>query len=109
MGKLSAAWIIAAVFALSGCVRAEPAHKRFDIAAQPAPAALNEFARQADVTLIFSYDLVSGVYIPELKGRYTVEEALARLLDGTRLEYGRSSGGAYLICKPSAARGCGWE
>ena len=32
----------------------------FSIAAQPAASALNEFARQADITLVFSFDHVAG-------------------------------------------------
>lgn len=86
------------MLALCSCVRADQSHKRFDIAAQPAASALNEFARQADVTLIFSYDLVTGVQSQPLQGRYSIDDGLARLLLGTPLVHRRSTEGAYLIC-----------
>lgn len=76
----------------------------FDIAAQPAASGLNEFARQADVTLIFSYDSVSGVTSRPLLGWFSVDEGLARLLHGTGLSYRKSSDGTYLVC-PSGACG----
>ncbi|VFR21559.1 TonB-dependent hemin, ferrichrome receptor [plant metagenome] len=70
---------------------------RFDIAAQPAPAALNQFARQADITLLFAYDAVKGLHTPALQGVFTVEEGLARLLAGTPLVFARTPDGVYVV------------
>jgi iron complex outermembrane receptor protein len=90
--------------AISACVAGDTKGKTFDIPAQPAASALNEFAKQADVTLIFSYDLVAGVRTRPLNGNFTVSDGLAGLLDGTPLGYRRSVDGTYLIC-PLAACG----
>ena len=75
--------------------RAEPGKpatertRTFDIAAQPAAAALNAFASQADITLIFSNALVAGIDTNQVRGAYDIQEALTRLLEGTRLSYSR--------------------
>ena len=94
--------ILPALLGLSACVQADTALKRFDVPAQPAGQALNEFARQADITLIFSYDLVAGDRTRELKGRYTVDHGLTYLLEGTRLAYRQADDGTYLICQRDA-------
>lgn len=67
-----------------------PAHadggaRNFDIAAQEAPAALNEFARQAEMQILFPYDAVSGKRVPPVRGAMTAETALQTLLDATGL------------------------
>ena len=59
---------------MTACVAADAKEKPFDIPAQPAAAALNEFARQADVTLIFSYDLVAEERTRPLKGSFAVDD-----------------------------------
>ncbi len=61
--------------------------RSFDIAAQSAASALNEFAKQADITLVFSYKLVSGKQTKPIKGDFAVADALTRMLDGTALSY----------------------
>lgn len=86
---------------LCACARPDPTYTHFDIAAQPAASGLNEFAQQADVTLIFSYDAVAGMRSQPLRGRFPVDEGLARLLQGTPLLYRRSSDGVYLVCLPA--------
>lgn len=83
---------------MSACVAADAKGKPFDIPAQPAASALNEFAKQADVTLIFSYDLVAGERTRALKGNFAVGDGLTRLLEGTPLGYRRAADGTYLIC-----------
>lgn len=91
---------------MSACVAAGAKGRPFDIPAQPAASALNEFAKQADITLIFSYDLVAGESTRPLQGRFTVDAGLTRLLAGTRLGYRRTADGPYLICpRKSCARG----
>jgi hypothetical protein len=85
---------------LCACAQADPPRTRFDIAAQPVASALNEFARQADVTLIFSYDAVLDARSQPLQGMFSVDEGLARLLHGTPLSYRKSNDGSYLVCLP---------
>ncbi len=90
---LAFCWLGISVFAAADVKR-----RLFNIPAQPAAAALNDFAQQADVTLIFSYDLVAGVRTRSLQGAFAVSDGLSKLLDGTPLGYRQSVDGAYLIC-----------
>lgn len=94
--------LLSALLAASACVRADASVKQFDVPAQAAGQGLNEFARQADITLIFSYDLVADERTRGLKGRFTVDHGLARLLEGTRLAYRQAADGTYLICERNA-------
>lgn len=87
------------LYACTACVRADAARKRFDIPEQPAAAALNEFARQADIAILFSYDLVASTRTRRLQGSYTVPDGLTRLLAGTVLDYRLAGNGAYIICR----------
>jgi hypothetical protein len=89
---------------MSACVAADAKEKPFDIPAQSAASALNEFAKQADVALIFSYDLVAGEQARPLKGSFTVGDGLNRLLDGTPFGYLQTADGMYLICPLASCR-----
>lgn len=90
--------LVFSLLGMSACVVADAKGKSFDIPAQSAASALNEFAKQADVTLIFSYDLVAGERTRTLKGNFTVGDGLSRLLGGTPLGYRQAMDGTYLIC-----------
>ncbi|HEY2682406.1 MAG TPA: TonB-dependent receptor [Steroidobacteraceae bacterium] len=70
---------------------ADSSLRHFDIQAQPTASALNEFARQADITLVFSSTVVAKYQTAGLKGDYTVLDALRRLLDGTGLHFSQMS------------------
>lgn len=59
----------------------------FDIDAQPAREALNRFARQADVTLVYSSEIIDGHSCAALHGDFTLREGLGRLLEGTGLSF----------------------
>jgi outer membrane receptor protein involved in Fe transport len=59
--------------------------KSFDVPEQPAAKALNSFAEQADITLVFSQDLVQGVTVHPLHGTYTTLGGLQAMLEGTGL------------------------
>jgi outer membrane receptor protein involved in Fe transport len=66
---------------------ADPTLRHFDIQTQATASALNEFARQADITLVFASALVDKHQMVGIKGDFTVLEALRRLLDGTGLSF----------------------
>lgn len=55
----------------------------FDIAAQPMPSALQAFAAQAHVQLLFDYKALAGLRAGPVKGRMPVKEALLLLLKGS--------------------------
>jgi outer membrane cobalamin receptor len=86
---------------------ADNALRHFDIQSQAAAAALNEFARQADITLVFSSALVARHQTPAVHGDFTVIDGLKRLLDGTGLSFNQVSVSTIAI---NAASGTGhWE
>src|ERR1700694_965486 len=66
---------------------ADPTLRHFDIQTQATASALNEFARQADITLVFASALVEQHRLAAIKGDFTVLEALKKLLDGTGLSF----------------------
>ena len=66
---------------------ADRAVRHFDIQAQPAASALTEFARQADITLVFSTTLVENHQTVNVRGDFTVQDALRKLLAGSGLTF----------------------
>ena len=58
----------------------------FDIPSQRADRALTEFAKQAGVTLVFPFDLVSRTRANALVGRFAAADGLTVLLEGTGLK-----------------------
>src|SRR5277367_1213915 len=73
-----------AILATPGKASADPA--RFDIAAQPLPAALKNFAAQAKMQLLYRYDIVSHKTASPVTGQLERHAALDLLLRGTGLE-----------------------
>src|SRR3984885_14324213 len=72
------------ILATPGTASADPA--RFDIAAQPLPAALKNFAAQAKMQLLYRYDIVSHATASPVAGQLEKHVALELLLRGTGLE-----------------------
>jgi outer membrane cobalamin receptor len=65
--------------------------RHFDIQAQATASALNEFAQQADITLVFSSTLVAQHPTVAVRGDFTVLDALRKLLEGSGLSFTRVS------------------
>src|SRR5512146_348630 len=80
------------------------APRQFDIPAEPLGPALDEFARQADVTLLFSSTLVAHARTGGVHGDLAVATALGRLLGGTQLSFRQVSPSAIAIVE-SPGRG----
>src|ERR1700719_1862620 len=72
------------LLATPGRATADPA--RFDIAAQPLPNALKNFAAQAKMQLLYRYDTVSRATASPVAGQLEKHAALEQLLRGTGLE-----------------------
>jgi len=72
-------------FALAGPVLAQDARRSYDIPAQSAVTALQEFGRQSGKQVLFSYDAAAGRRVGSLQGEYTQGEALQRLLQDAGL------------------------
>jgi len=72
------------VLATPGRASADPA--RFDIAPQPLPDALKNFAAQAKMQLLYRYDIVSRATANPVNGQLEKHIALEQMLRGTGLE-----------------------
>jgi TonB-dependent receptor len=72
------------LLATPGSASADPS--RFDIAAQPLPNALKNFAAQAKMQLLYRYDIVSHATASPVTGQLEKHAALEQLLQGTGLE-----------------------
>jgi iron complex outermembrane receptor protein len=59
----------------------------FDVPEGDLEGALLNFSRQANLQILYSSDLVTGLRSRGVQGDYTPDEALNRLLDDTGLEY----------------------
>src|ERR1700758_2451004 len=70
--------------ATPGRASADPA--RFDIAPQPLPDALKNFAAQAKMQLLYRYDIVSRATANPVAGQLEKHVALDQMLRGTGLE-----------------------
>ena len=81
---------LAAVMVLSTCAGAQAmAQERtyeFNIPAEDTARALNDFSRQTDIQILFPYDVAAGHSAPAITGKFTSEEVLSKLLEGSGLE-----------------------
>ncbi|MGN6377261.1 MAG: TonB-dependent receptor domain-containing protein [Sphingomonas sp.] len=93
-GSLACACIVAAP-----AQAAETAH--FDIAPQSLAAALDQFARQAGVQILYPYAIAAGHRTAGLRGTMTSRAALHRLLRDSGLEFARY--GDHVIALRAAA------
>lgn len=62
------------------------AKQQFTITQQSLQSAINQLSNQADLEITYPSHLVKGLVSPGLKGLYTAQEALNRLLAGTGLK-----------------------
>lgn len=85
-------------------VAADAARTAFDIPAQDLNAALLAFARQTRVQLFYDVDKVRGLNSPGVSGRFTLPEALDRLLAGTGVTH-RFTGSGSVTLERAAADG----
>jgi len=57
------------------------------IESQPLDGALQEFARQTGMQILFFSDVTDGLRSAALNGKYTMETAMTALLSGSNLTY----------------------
>jgi outer-membrane receptor for ferric coprogen and ferric-rhodotorulic acid len=72
---------------LAGAPSGEPATYNFKIDGQPLGTALQEFAKQSGVQIIFFSQVTEGIKAPTLSGTYTIAGALQILLAGSHLTF----------------------
>ncbi len=82
---------------------AQMSRQFFDIDAQPLAKALVEFARQSDIPVVVSVELVRGKTVASVFGEMVPDRALAALLKGTGL-YFRRTNGSITIARIPASR-----
>lgn len=90
---------LCSVLAMSASLAfAEPIEKsNFNIEKQSVTQALNKFAEQAGIQMLFSFDEAKGINANALSGSYSTEAALAALLKGTGLEFKITTSGSYVV------------
>ena len=77
--------------------QAQSASTAFQIAPGPLGTNLSLFATRASITLSFDARQTQGRQSAGLQGNYSVEEGLARLLQGSGLQAQRQSNGGYVL------------
>ena len=88
--RLSVALALMCAGLFPGAMRgAEPATHTLHIASQPLDSALQEFARQTGVQIIFFSYLTDGQRAPALDGTHTVDGAMKALLADSMLTFRR--------------------
>lgn len=86
-----------ALWAGAPSARAQDAAQSYTLPSQPLGAALNQLALTADRQIMVPPALVRGRNAPALSGRYTLDEALTRLLAGSGLSYRIGGNGVITI------------
>ncbi|MDD3800475.1 MAG: TonB-dependent receptor, partial [Novosphingobium sp.] len=102
--RIRIAALLAALFAAPALAQQAQAIR---IEAQDLPAALRKLADQAGIQLLFDADELKGARTSGLNGTLAPEEALRRLLDGSRYSYQPTGAGTFIVRrlpKPEAAR-----
>jgi iron complex outermembrane receptor protein len=95
----AAIWVMAAVPA------AAQTALRFNIPAQPASDALNEWARQAGTQIVFPYNAVEGRRTPAVRASLAPREALNRLIANLGLIVTSDGGGVTTLSASGQSKG----
>ena len=97
----------AAAALLASAAMAQDASIRFDIAAQDASSALNDFSRQSGVRVLFPFDAVAGKHVAGLHGDMTVQQALDTLAKATGLTVAANDGQTVTLTAPQSGSAAG--
>ena len=84
-------WIGSLMLAAVSTAQATEDAYTFAISAEPLPQALSEFSRVTGMGVIYTQETPYAMDAPALTGRFSAEQALARLLAGTGLTYRRAA------------------
>jgi outer membrane receptor for ferric coprogen and ferric-rhodotorulic acid len=88
---------IAAALLLACAAHAQPTRVPVDIAPAPLDRAIGTLARQAGVQVFLSSELAQGRTAPALRGEYTAQEALERLVAGSGLVVRAQDGKTFTV------------
>lgn len=90
---------VTTVLAMTGGALADDPRVSVDIPAQSLSSSLATLATQSHVQMLYSGDTVRGLNSPALKGEFSVEEALKRILQGSGLEPKANGANTFIIVK----------
>jgi len=94
--------VIAWIARLAAAPSSEPIRYHFKIDSQPLGTALQEFAKQSGVQIIFFSQVTEGLQAPALNGSYTISGGLEMLLSGSHLVFRVINPKTIEICPPTA-------
>jgi len=77
--------------------------KHFDIPAGDLTVALESLARQSGAEFVYQADQLRGLHTPGVSGTLSAEQAVTKLLQGTRLQVRMDASGAMVIALPRAS------
>lgn len=77
----------------------------FEIPASKAYEALNLFAQQADIEILYPFDLVKDLQLKGISGQYTTARGIEKLVAGTCLEIATSTTGNLVLTASDNNRG----
>lgn len=83
---------------------AQSAPVDFDVPATSLEKSLNAVARQSSAQILFASDITAGKTAPALRGRYTLQEALERLLGKSGLTAQERDEHTYLVVPGTSAQ-----
>lgn len=89
--------------ALGTSAFAEQSGRRFDVPAGDMKTALDAYARQSRTQIIYRSDDLAGLRSPGVRGEFSADVALARLVQGGQLELRRGEGGVVAVVRKRAA------
>ena len=93
--------LVAALVMASCSIMAGEKEQSFDITAQDLGPALQKLAAQSGVSVFYTSDSVAGLRAQALKGQYSINAALTKLLSGSGLAYSLSADGSISV-KPAS-------
>ncbi|MFJ5445936.1 TonB-dependent siderophore receptor [Methylobacillus methanolivorans] len=89
--------VIAISLLFTTSIYADTAKLAFDIPAEPLEQAVNRIAKQANVQVLIASNLAQGIAATALKGNFTAQEALERLLAGSELVIQSKGNNSFII------------
>lgn len=88
---------VAPVLAVAAPDSVSTSRQSYNIPAGPLSDVLNQFARQAGITLASTPEQTRGVQSPGLQGEYSADQALSHLLSGSGLVAVSQDGSSYVL------------
>ncbi|MFV0454834.1 MAG: TonB-dependent siderophore receptor [Pseudomonas sp.] len=100
--RLSRLSLLSASLLLASTLHAQEATFALNLPAQPLDQALNALAGQTGSRILFATEVAEGLQAPAVSGELSVEQALRRLLQGTRLSLQENADGSFVIAEQAS-------